>query len=156
MRRPRSSAVALMAAISGAMGACGGDERQPHGQPSVPPPPAPVVGGAAPDADVAGARRVADEFLRGYLPYLYGRGSPAGIRHVSAAVRTGLARTRARNAPAQRRRRPRVVEVRLVVQRTDALIATALVADGGVATYPLTFTLVHRGERWLVDSLGSD
>jgi uncharacterized protein (DUF2342 family) len=99
---------------------------------------------------------VALAFLRGYLPYLYGRGRADRVPHVSAAVRRGLARMRARRTPAQRRRIARVVELKLVAQRADVLIATALVADGGVAAYPLTFTLVRRGERWLVNSLGSD
>ena len=99
---------------------------------------------------------MAREFLGGYLAYLYGRGRAARVPHVSATVRGGLARTRARETPAQRPRRPRTLELKLVVQRDGALIATALVADGGVAPHPLTFTLAHRGERWLVNSLGSD
>jgi hypothetical protein len=107
-------------------------------------------------ADIAAARELAHQFLRGYLPFLYGRSSPARVQHVSTTVRRGLARARARETLAQRRRRPRILELRLVAQRGDALIASALVADGGPAPYPLTFTLACRGGRWFVNSLGSD
>lgn len=153
-----SVAVALSAAISAALVACGGEARQP-GAPVVPPAPAPIVGGSEtgrPAADVAGARRVARRFLRGYLAFLYGRGRVADVPHVSSSVRQGLARGRARKTPAQGRRRPRVAELTVIGQAADAAIATAQVDDGGVATYPLTFTLVRRAGRWIVNSLGSD
>ena len=156
MRRSRSSAAALLAAISVALVACGGDEPQPQRESPVPAPPAPVVGGAPAPMELGAARSVAAAFLRGYLPYLYGRSRGERVPHVSATVRKGLARARARETPTQRSRRPRVVDVRLVAQRPDAVIATATIADGGAAPYPLTFTLVRRDGRWLVNSLGSD
>ena len=152
----RSSAIALLAAISAALVACGGDKPQPRGATHFPAPPAPVVGGAQFPTERGAARHVAAAFLRGYLPYLYGRRRAERVPHVSATVRNGLARARARETPVQRSRRPRVVDLRLVAQRPDAVIATATIADGGSAPYPLTFTLVRRGGRWLVNSLGSD
>jgi hypothetical protein len=156
MRLPRSCAVALLAAISPPLAACGDDQRQPRRGAPYSAPSAALVDRGSARSDIAAARAVAQEFLRGYLPYLYGRGSPARVPHVSATVGRGLARARARETLAQRRRRPRVLELRLDAQRGDALIATALVSDGGPAPYPLTFTLVRRGGRWLVNALGSD
>jgi hypothetical protein len=153
------AAVALCAAISAGLVACGGGGYRPPGTPPVPPAPAPIVGGGEggqATADVAGARRVARRFLTGYLAFLYGRGRAAEVRHVSASVRRGLARGRARKTLAQRRRRPRVEELAVIGQASDAVIATAQVDDGGVAPYTLTFTLVKRAGRWIVNSLGSD
>ena len=115
-----------------------------------------MVGGTQVPTELGAVRRVAAAFLRGYLPYLYGRRHAERVPHVTATVRKGLARARARETPAQRSRRPRLVDLRVVAQRPDAVIAKAVIADGGAAVYPLTFTLVRRGGRWLVNSLGSD
>jgi hypothetical protein len=106
--------------------------------------------------DVEGARRVAHRFLTGYLAFLYGRARARDMQGVSASVRRGLARGRARRAPEQRRRRPRVEELVVIGQTSDAVVATARVEDGGVARYALTFTLARRAGGWIVTSLGSD
>ena len=156
MWRRRSSAVAFLAAISSALVACGGDGQQPQPEAPVPAPPAPVVGGARAPTELGAARSVAAAFLSGYLPYLYGQRRAERVPQVSATVRKGLARARARETPTQRSRRPQLVDLRLVSQRPGAVIARAVIADGGPAPYPLTFTLIRRGGRWLVNSLGSD
>ncbi|HEX8052069.1 MAG TPA: hypothetical protein VF517_03690 [Thermoleophilaceae bacterium] len=111
---------------------------------------------AAPDAQIARARHVADRFLAHYVPFLYGRGRAERIPNVSATVRRGLTRARARVSPASRMRRPRIAGLTLTPQARGTVIARAAIEDGGVASYPVTFTLVLRGGRWIVNALGSD
>lgn len=125
------------------------------------PPTPPVVGQARHrekslrPAHLTHARATARAFLRGYLPFLYRHGGVRRIRHVSAAVRRGLARGRARATPAQRARRPRLVKLTVVAQARGVVAAAALIDDRGIAPYRLTFTLVRRGGRWIVSALGS-
>lgn len=151
----RRAVVGLAAAICTLLCACRDDgERRPT--PPISPPPAPVVAGDATGVAVETARPVARRFLVAYLALLYGRGHVAALPHASANVRRSLARGRARVAPAARRRGPRVARLELVAQARDAVVATALVEDGGVSAYPLTFSLVLRGGQWTVDALGND
>jgi hypothetical protein len=161
--RPREAAlalglVALLALLLVALGGGGSRERGV----SAPPPSPPVVQGpprgapAAPDAQIAQARLVARRFLARYVPFLYGRGRAERIPHVSGTVRRGLTRARARETPVSRTRRPRIGGLSLTAQARRSLIARADVDDGGVTPYPLTFTLIRRGGRWIVNALGSD
>jgi hypothetical protein len=55
--------------------------------------------------------------------------------------------------PVERQRHPRLVSLTAVAQSPPAILATVLVADGGVTTYALRITL--RGGRggWLVSSV---
>ena len=145
----------LLVALSGGDGGSG--ERDPSA-----PPPAPVVHGrpagspSVPDAQMAQARLVARRFLARYVPFIYGRSRAERIPHVSAAVRKGLTRARARETPASRTRRPRVAGLTLTPQARGTLIARAAIDDGGVASYAVTFTLALRGGSWIVNALGSD
>ncbi len=117
-----------------------------------PPPPA----GPSP-AQLARARVAARRFLADYLPYLYGRAPARHVTDVTASVAASLRRARVRVTPAQRRRHPRLVGLSLIGQTPSSVIATALVADGGVAAYPLTFTLQQRTDgSWVVADLGND
>lgn len=119
------------------------------------PPPPPPAGPSA--EELSRARVVARRFLHGYLPYLYGRVSARRVTNVTASVAASLHRSRVRVTPAQRRRHPRLVGLTLIGQTPSSVIATARVADGGVAAYPLTFTLQRtvRGS-WVVADLGND
>jgi len=119
------------------------------------PPPPPPAGPSR--AQLARARVAARRFLAGYLPYLYGRALARRVTDVTASVAASLRRSRARVTPAQRRRHPRLVGLTLVGQTPGSVIATARVADGGVAPYPLTFTLQQRTDgSWVVADLGND
>jgi len=119
------------------------------------PPPHPPAGPSA--AELARARAAARRFLAGYLPYLYGRGPARRVTNVSSSVAASLRRSRARVTPAQRRRHPRLVALSLIGQTPTSVIATARVADGGVAAYPVTFTLQQRTDgSWVVADLGND
>lgn len=119
------------------------------------PPPPPPPAGPSP-AELARARVAARRFLAGYLRYLYGRAPARRVTNVTASVAASLRRARVRVTPAQQRRRPRLVALTLIGQTPGSVIATARVADGGVAAYPLTFTLQRRGRGWVVADLGND
>jgi hypothetical protein len=122
----------------------------------------PVVGNArrrptaSPTPRLVRARPAARGFLRGYLPFLYGRAPAHRIKNITARVRASLARGHSRSSLARRGRRVRVVGIRLVGQSPRAAIATATIDDRSAARYRLTFTLVRNGPRWLVSELGGD
>ena len=99
------------------------------------------------------ARRVAERFLAGYLPFAYGRGSALAIRGITPALRRQLLRQRAQLTPVERRRRPRVVSLQTIGTTPTFVVATAVIDDGGVATYRLRFTLELRAGRWAVSSV---
>jgi hypothetical protein len=86
------------------------------------------------------ARRSAERFLAGYLPFAYGRGSALAIRDVTPALRRQLLGQRAQLTPAERRQHPRVVSLQTVGTTPLFVVATAVIDDGGVATYRLRFT----------------
>ena len=98
------------------------------------------------------ARRVGERFLVGYLRFAYGRGSALAISGVTPALRRRLLRQRAVLTPVERRRRPRVVSLQTIGTTPTFVVARAVIDDGGVAAYPLRFTLEHGGGRWAVSS----
>jgi hypothetical protein len=98
-------------------------------------------------------RRVAKRFLAGYLPFAYGRGRALAVRGVTPALRRQLLRQRARLTPAERRQHPRVVSLQTVGTTPMFVVATAVIDDGGVATYRLRFTLQGGAGRWAVSSV---
>ena len=99
------------------------------------------------------ARRWAEQFVAGYLPFAYGRGSALAIRDVRPALRRQLLRQRAQPTPAESRERPRVLSLQLVGTTPAFAVATAVVDDGGVATHRLRFTLTRSAGRWAVSSV---
>lgn len=141
-----------------------GPRRETHAP--VNPPPSPVISspasrGPAQAASVSAsqltaARRVASRFLGGYLAFLYGRAPAAQITGLTPAVRRELARNTPRIPPAQRDRSPRVIDLNVVAQARDAVIATASIDDGDIAVYPVVFTLDRRDGRWRVSRLATD
>jgi hypothetical protein len=96
---------------------------------------------------------VGERFLLGYLPFAYGRGSALAIRSITPALRRELLGQRAQLTPVEHRRRPRVVSLQTIGTTPTFVVATAVIDDGGVATYPLRFTLEHGGGRWVVGSV---
>jgi hypothetical protein len=117
--------------------------------PSRPQHPPPISAGA-----VKGARDAAARFLAGYLRFIYGRGSARAVDAMAPALRLQLTRTRAEVTPVERRRHPRVSSLTAVGQAPGIVLATALVADGGVATYALWITLREDRSGWLVSAVG--
>jgi hypothetical protein len=99
------------------------------------------------------ARRVGERFLAGYLRFAYGRGRALAVSGVTPALRRELLRQRARLTPVERWRRPRVVSLQTIVTSPTFAVARAVIGDGGVAAYPLLFTLEHGGGRWAVSSV---
>ena len=99
------------------------------------------------------ARRVAGRFLAGYLPFLYGRGSARSIDGVTPDLRRQLIRAPGLVTPVERHRQPRVVSLTAIGQAPTAVLATALVADGGVTAYALRITLRSSRSGWLVSGV---
>jgi hypothetical protein len=135
-----------------------GPARHPA-HPPVAPRAVPTCTGGTPTAPGSGpissaglviARRVAARFLAGYLPFLYGRGSARSIDAVTPGLRRQLSRMRGLVTPVERQRHPRVVSLTAVAQSPPAILATALVADGGVTTYALRIMLSGGRDGWLV------
>lgn len=98
------------------------------------------------------ARRVAQRFLAGYLPFAYGRADLAAVNGITPTLRS-LLLGRAQLTPAERRRRPRVVSLQTTATTPTFVVATAVIDDGGVTTYHLRFTLEGRAGRWLVSGV---
>jgi hypothetical protein len=120
---------------------------RPEGTPTTP-----GSGPISPTGLVA-ARRAAARFLAGYLSFLYGSGSARSIDAVTPDLRRQLSRTRGLVTPVERQRHPHVVSLTAVGQAPAALLATALVADGGVTTYALRIMLTAGRDGWLVRSV---
>lgn len=93
---------------------------------------------------------MAKEFLGGYLPFAYGRAPASSVPGVASALRRGLRRGRALVAPVERRRRPRVVSLTALGQPAGVILVTALVDDGGIASYALRLTVRRTSRGWLV------
>jgi hypothetical protein len=110
--------------------------------------PAPVAA-----AELGRARNAAARFLAGYLSFIYGRGSARSVGAIAPALRLQLIRARAQVTPVERRRRPRVVAVTAAGRAPGVVLATALVADGGVATYALRITLRRDRSGWLASAV---
>ena len=67
-----------------------------------------------PAAELRRARDAAERFLGSYLSFAYGRARAPAVTPVTPALRNQLARERAQMTPAERRRHPRVVSLRVV------------------------------------------
>jgi Family of unknown function (DUF6459) len=75
------------------------------------------------------------------------------VKAVTPELHSRLVRERAHVTPAERQRHPRVVSLRLVRIMPGFVAATAAVADGGIAMYPLRFTLQRVDGRWFVNGV---
>lgn len=143
-----AAAALLLLAGDGSLTAPPPALREPPGPPASQPPPAPAAPPrGAPEAAAA-------RFLRGYLPFLYGRGGAAAIGAASPRLIERLVRSRVRVSPAARERRPRIVAIGAHRLGPGRVALTARIGDGGVAEYPIALTLARRSGRWLVVSVG--
>ncbi len=88
-----------------------------------------------------------------FLPFLHGTASATSVAPATPELRRELARDRVTGTPVERRRHPRVVSFGTAGQGLDVVMATALVADGGVATYALRITLRHERFGWAVSAV---
>lgn len=124
-------------------------------QPIAPPPGA---SGASPGpaAAPAGATQDARVFLRGYLAYLYGHAPARAIRGATPRLARRLERDRPRVSPATRERHPRIVALTARPIAGGRVAATATIADGGVARYPILVVLERRGGDWQAIELSGD
>jgi len=99
------------------------------------------------------ARRLAERFLAGYVQFVYGRGSAPAVQGVTPSLRRQLLRGWAQLTPAERQLRPHFVSLQMVGTMPALVVATAVIADGGVATYRLRFTLQRAAGRWAVSGI---
>jgi hypothetical protein len=99
------------------------------------------------------ARRVAERFLAGYLPFAYGRGSALAVTGITSALRRQLLRNRAQVTPVERRRRPHVFSLQMTGTTPTFVVATAVIKDGGLAAYRLRFTIRERAGGWVVSGV---
>jgi hypothetical protein len=106
-----------------------------------------------PAAQLRRAHDAAERFLGTYVPFAYGRAGALALSSVTPALGRRLARDRAQAPPVERRRRPRVVLLRVVALTPGFVLATAIVDDGGIAAYPLRFTVQGGAGRWAVSSV---
>jgi hypothetical protein len=106
-----------------------------------------------PAAQLRRAHDAAERFLRTFLPFAYGRARAPAVTSVTPALRRQLERERAHVTPAERHRHPSVVSLSVVGMTPGFALATAIVADGGIAAYPLRFTLQRSAGRWSVSSV---
>jgi hypothetical protein len=106
-----------------------------------------------PGPELRRARDAAERFLGSYLSFAYGRARALSVTPVAPALGNQLAREHAQITPVDRRRHPRVVSLRVVGMTPGFVLAMAMVDDGGIAAYPLRFTLQESAGRWAVSSV---
>ena len=106
-----------------------------------------------PAAQLRRAHDAAERFLGTFLAFAYGRAPALEVRAVTLALRRQLGLEHAPITPVERHRHPHVVSLRVVGMTPGFVLATAMVDDGGIAAYPLRFTLQGGVGRWSVSSL---
>ena len=106
-----------------------------------------------PGPELRRARDAAERFLGSYLSFAYGRARGPSVTPVTPALRNQLTREHAQITPVERRRHTRVVSLRVLGMTPGFVLAAAMVDDGGIAAYPLRFTLQRSAGRWSVSSV---
>jgi hypothetical protein len=104
-------------------------------------------------AELVRVRQAASRFLEGYLLFAYGRAPARSVNAVAPALRGQLTGERAQLAPVERRRHPRVVSLEAVGQAPGVALATAMIDDGGIATYALRLRLERGTDGWAVSAV---
>lgn len=93
--------------------------------------------------------RAARAFLAAYLPYLYGHPHSELVPAATGALGREFAHQALVVPPAQSQLRPRVVSL-TTTRSAGGWRVRALIADGGVANYPIVLTVVDGHQGWLV------
>ena len=110
--------------------------------------PSPVTAG-----QLVQGRRVAERFLASYLRFAYGRARAGSVSAVTPELRRELLRERAQITPVEAQRHPRVTSLQVIGKTAGVVLATAMIEDGGIATYALRFTLEHHADGWAVSGV---
>jgi hypothetical protein len=98
---------------------------------------------------IRGAERAARRFLRGYLPYSYGR--PNEMRAATPELLQVLKDQRPRVPADQQDAKPRLLSLRTLGVTGTGVLLRARVADP--SRYVVDLTLVRRGDTWLVSEV---
>ncbi len=88
-----------------------------------------------------------------YLRFTDGRGNVGSVKGVTPGLRSQLIAPRAQATPAERGRHAHVVSLVTVGTTPGFVVATATIADGGIAAYRLRFALRQEGGWWLVSDV---
>jgi hypothetical protein len=99
------------------------------------------------------ARAVAARFLAGYLLFAYGRAPAGSVSAAMPGLRGELVRDRAQLTPIERRRHPRVISLHAEGRMPGVVVVTAMIEDGGIASYALRLTVQRASGSWLVSSV---
>ncbi len=115
----------------------------------------PTTPGSRPNSPggLVAARRVAARFLVRYLAFLYGRGSARSIELTTPDLRRQLIRVPGLVTPVERLRHSRVVSLIAVGQTPVEVVATGVIADGGVTAYAVPIILRAGRDGWLVSGV---
>src|SRR4051812_45230995 len=100
-------------------------------------------------AALAAARR----FLAGYLPYSYGQAPATRIRGAAPPLMSSLRRQPPRVAAADRRLRPRLIDLEVAQVNGDLGFALAATIEDGRRRYPINLAVRAEGARWRVVAL---
>ncbi|HEY3944232.1 MAG TPA: hypothetical protein VGL78_03310 [Solirubrobacteraceae bacterium] len=90
--------------------------------------------------------------MGGYLRFAYGQAPGSSVRAVGPSLRLKLRRL-VQVAPAERGRHPRVISVEASGQKRGVVLATAVIDDGGIASYAVRVTLRETRSGWLVSAV---
>jgi hypothetical protein len=104
-------------------------------------------------AELVHVRQAASRFLESYLPFAYGGAPTPSVNSVAPGLRRQLTRERAQLTPVERRRHPRVVSLDAVGQAPTVALATAMIDDGGIASYALRLRLERGTDGWAVSAV---
>jgi hypothetical protein len=108
-----------------------------------------IHGALRPSAPVA-ARRAGEQFLSGYVAYLYGHRSIGRLRGLTASLRRELRHTRVRVPPARAQRTPHILRIHTTAQSLAAVVVMAIVDDGDLADYAVSAVAELSDRRWRV------
>lgn len=101
---------------------------------------------------LARARSATRQFMGGFLRFAYDEGPASSVRAVRPSLRRQL-RQRALVAPAEEGRHPRVISLQTSVQKRGVVLATAIIDDGGIASYAVRVTVRETRSGWLVSAV---
>ena len=90
--------------------------------------------------------------MRGYLRFAYGEAPASSVRAVGLSLRRQLTQ-RVLLAPAEQGRHPRVISLEASGQERGVVLATAIIDDGGIASYAVHVTVRETRSRWLVSTI---